>query len=395
MTDSSVGVTDTVLHTLPPKLQQGTLRIVPLGGLGEIGRNMAVFEIDGKLLIVDCGVLFPEEHQPGVDLILPDFSYIKDRLDDIVGLVLTHGHEDHIGAVPYLLRLRGGHPADRLPADPRADRGQAGGAPHQAGAAPGRRGRRARPSARSRREFVAVNHSIPDALAVSSAPMPATCCTPATSRWTSCRWTAGSPTCAHFARLGDEGVDLFLPDSTNAEVPGFTTAREGNRPGARGPVRPREQAHHRRLLLLARAPRPAGPRRRARPRAQGRLRRPLDGPQHGHRRASSATCTCPPGILVDMKKVDELPDDKVVLICTGSQGEPMAALSRMANRDHRIHIGPGRHGHPGLVAHPGQRERGVPRHQRPDALRRATSSTRATPRCTSRATPPAGELLYC
>ena len=90
----------------PPQLPKDTLRIVPLGGLGEIGRNMTVFEIDGKLLIVDCGVLFPEETQPGVDLILPDFSYIENRLDDVVAVVLTHGHEDHIGAVPYLLRLR-------------------------------------------------------------------------------------------------------------------------------------------------------------------------------------------------------------------------------------------------------------------------------------------------
>src|SRR5579859_1801029 len=92
--------------TTPPKLPQGTLRIVPLGGLGEVGRNMAVFEIDGKLLIVDCGVLFPEENQPGVDLILPDFSYVEDRMQDVVACVLTHGHEDHIGAVPYLLRHR-------------------------------------------------------------------------------------------------------------------------------------------------------------------------------------------------------------------------------------------------------------------------------------------------
>lgn len=76
------------------------MRIVPLGGLGEIGRNMTVFELNGKLLIVDCGVLFPEEEQPGVDLILPDFSYIEDRLDDVVGLVLTHGHEDHIELSP-------------------------------------------------------------------------------------------------------------------------------------------------------------------------------------------------------------------------------------------------------------------------------------------------------
>ncbi|HYI50400.1 MAG TPA: MBL fold metallo-hydrolase, partial [Microbacterium sp.] len=90
----------------PPALEAGTLRVTPLGGLGEIGRNMTVFEYGGKLLIVDCGVLFPEEHQPGVDLILPDFEPIKDRLDDVVGVVLTHGHEDHIGAVPYLLKLK-------------------------------------------------------------------------------------------------------------------------------------------------------------------------------------------------------------------------------------------------------------------------------------------------
>ena len=90
----------------PAKLAPGTLRVIPIGGLGEIGRNMTSYEIDGKILIVDCGVLFPEEHQPGVDLILPDFSPIRDRLDDVLGVVLTHGHEDHIGAVPYLLKLR-------------------------------------------------------------------------------------------------------------------------------------------------------------------------------------------------------------------------------------------------------------------------------------------------
>src|SRR6266480_4953281 len=94
----------------PGPLPDGALRITPLGGLGAIGRNMTVFEYDGKLLIVDCGVLFPDENQPGVDLILPDFQPIRDRLDDVVAVVLTHGHEDHIGGLPYLLRERGDIP---------------------------------------------------------------------------------------------------------------------------------------------------------------------------------------------------------------------------------------------------------------------------------------------
>ena len=91
---------------LPPPLAEGGLRAVALGGLGEIGRNMTVFEYDGRLLIVDCGVLFPEPDQPGVDLILPDFRYLEGRFDLIDAVVLTHAHEDHIGAVPYLLRER-------------------------------------------------------------------------------------------------------------------------------------------------------------------------------------------------------------------------------------------------------------------------------------------------
>jgi ribonuclease J len=149
----------------PPALEAGTLRITPLGGLGEIGRNMAVYEMDGKLLIVDCGVLFPEEHQPGVDLILPDFTPIRERLDDVLAVVLTHGHEDHIGAVPYLLRLRSDIPLvgsaltlALIEAKLKEHRIQ----PYSL---------TVREGAREKfgpfdLEFIAVNHSIPDALAV-------------------------------------------------------------------------------------------------------------------------------------------------------------------------------------------------------------------------------------
>ncbi len=150
---------------LPSKLVAGGLRIVALGGLAEIGRNMTVFETNGKLLIVDCGVLFPEENQPGIDLILPDFSYIRERLNDVIGIVLTHGHEDHIGAVPYLLRERG-------------DIAIYGSALTIALISAKLREHRISPLTREVKEgdiedigpfsveFVAVNHSIPDALAV-------------------------------------------------------------------------------------------------------------------------------------------------------------------------------------------------------------------------------------
>ena len=91
---------------IPPLLAPNTMRVVALGGLGDVGRNMAAIEFDGQLLLIDCGVLFPEDDHPGVDLILPGFDAISERLGDVIGLVLTHGHEDHIGAVPYLLRQR-------------------------------------------------------------------------------------------------------------------------------------------------------------------------------------------------------------------------------------------------------------------------------------------------
>ncbi|NTW41530.1 MAG: ribonuclease J, partial [Cellulomonadaceae bacterium] len=151
--------------TTPPPLAQGALRITPLGGLGEIGRNMTVFEYAGRLLVVDCGVLFPEDHQPGIDVILPDFSSIRDRLADIEAIVLTHGHEDHIGGVPYLLKER-------------ADIPVIGSELTLAFVSAKLKEHRITPKTRHVEaedtlqvgpfglEFVAVNHSIPDGLAV-------------------------------------------------------------------------------------------------------------------------------------------------------------------------------------------------------------------------------------
>ncbi|MFJ2661209.1 ribonuclease J [Arthrobacter koreensis] len=323
----------------PPRLKDGTLRIVPLGGLGEIGRNMAVFEIDGKLLIVDCGVLFPEETQPGVDLILPDFSYIEDRLDDVVGVVLTHGHEDHIGAVPYLLRLKKDIPLigsqltlalieaklqeHRIkPFTLTVTEGQV----EQFGP--------------FECEFVAVNHSIPDALAVFIRTRAGNVLHTGDFKMDQLPLDGRITDLRAFARLGEEGVDLYMADSTNADVPGFTSPE-----GAIGPVLEELFGKVKKRIIVASFSSHIH-----------RVQQVLDAAAaHGRKvcfvgrsmvrnmaiAEKLGYLHVPDGILVDLKNVDNMPDHKLVLMSTGSQGEPMAALSRMANGDHRISIGKG------------------------------------------------------
>ena len=193
----------------PPKLDKGTLRIVALGGLGEIGRNMTVFEYEGKLLIVDCGVLFPEESQPGIDLILPDFSYLKERMHDIEGIFLTHGHEDHIGAVPYLLRERGDIPVygSKLTLALTAAklkehritglmREIADGEKVKIGS--------------FEVEAVAVNHSIPDALAVAIRTTAGIVLATGDFKMDQLPLDGRLTDLRTFARLGEEGVDVFM-----------------------------------------------------------------------------------------------------------------------------------------------------------------------------------------
>ena len=251
----------------PAELPKGGLRVIPLGGLGEVGRNMTVFEYDGRLLIVDCGVLFPEDHHPGVDLILPDFEPIRDRLDDIEALVLTHGHEDHIGATPYLLRERGDIPLvgseltlALLGSKLREHRLQE--TVHHVV----KEGDRISFGPFDL-EFVAVNHSIPDALAVAIRTGAGMVLHTGDFKMDQLPLDGRITDLRAFARLGEEGVDLFLTDSTNAEVPGLHHLRAQHRPGARPGLPPEQPADHRGLLRLPRAPRPAGARRRRRAQA--------------------------------------------------------------------------------------------------------------------------------
>src|SRR6476659_5455002 len=211
----------------PADLATGGLRITPLGGLGEVGRNMTVFEYDGRLLIVDCGVLFPEDNHPGVDLILPDWSSIRDRLDEVEALVLTHGHEDHIGATPYLLRERGDIPlvGSKLTLallDSKLREHRLRETVHHVV----KEGDRIAFGPFDL-EFVAVNHSIPDALAVAIRTGAGMVLHTGDFKMDQLPLDGRIRDLPAFARLGEEGCDPFRTDSTTAATPGFTPPEKG------------------------------------------------------------------------------------------------------------------------------------------------------------------------
>ena len=317
----------------PPPLPPGGLRVVALGGIGEVGRNMTVFEHEGRLLVVDCGVLFPSEDSPGVDLILPDFRAIEERLGDIDALVLTHGHEDHIGAVPFLLRQRpdltvvGSRFTLALVAEKCKEHRLT---PHLLEVAEGARLQHGPWDC----EYFAVNHSIPDALAVAIRTPAGLVLHTGDIKLDQLPPDGRLTDLAGFSRLGDEGVDLFLVDSTNADVPGFVTAEREI-----GPVI--ESVFHRspsRIIVACFASH------------VHRVQQVFDAAaKHGRRvclvgrsmlrnmgiAVELGFLNVPEGLLVELDDAMALPDDELVLISTGSQGEPLSALSRMARGDHR------------------------------------------------------------
>ncbi len=320
----------------PPPLPAGGLRVVALGGLGEIGRNMTVLETAGRLLVIDCGVLFPESDQPGVDLILPDFEAIRDRLDDIEAVILTHAHEDHIGAVPYLLREKADIPligskltlalVESKLVEHRIT-------PYTLEVAEGQRERIGPFDC----EFLAVNHSIPDALALAIRTPAGLVVHTGDFKMDQLPLDGRLTDLPGFARLGAEGIDLMLCDSTNAEVPGFVTGEREIAPVLRQVFANAE----RRVIVASFASH------------IHRIQQVLDTAEEFGRKVAFVGRSMvrnmgvardlgylrvPAGLVVDPKALDDLPPELVVLVCTGSQGEPMSALSRIANRDHSIRV---------------------------------------------------------
>ena len=317
----------------PPPLPEGALRVMPLGGLGAIGRNMTVLEFDGKLLVIDCGVLFPDVEQPGVDLILPDFNPILDRLDDIQAIVLTHGHEDHIGAVPYLLAHKADIPlvgseftlalVEAKLAERRLD-------PYTLTVREGQTERLGPFEC----EFFAVNHSIPDALAVAVRTPAGLVLHTGDFKMDQVPLDGRITDLAGFARLGAEGVDLLLSDSTNAEVPGFVAPERDIGPvlssifgKARGRIIVASFASH-----------------------VHRVQQVMDAAWEYDRKVALngrsmvrnlgiardlGLLNVPEGLLVSLDEATNLPADEIVFMSTGSQGEPMSALGRMSTGDHR------------------------------------------------------------
>ncbi|WP_203566768.1 ribonuclease J [Aestuariimicrobium ganziense] len=325
----------------PPRLAPDTLRVIPLGGLGDVGRNMASLEVNGQLLFIDAGVLFPEDDHPGVDLILPGLDAITDRLDDVQALVLTHGHEDHIGAVPYLLRRRNDIPVygSKLTLALLSEKLRE----HRIRNVVLREvseGQRQRVGEFDL-EFVAVNHSIPDAMGVMVRTRAGSVLHTGDFKMDQLPLDGRITDLRAFARLGEEGVDLFMVDSTNAEVPGFVPSEREIEPALE-----RVFATSRQKLIVA-----------CFASHVHRVQQVLDlAVQHDRKvvyvgrsmlrnmgvARDLGYLRVPENTLAEMKDLEHLPDDKVVIISTGSQGEPLSALSRIANREHPVvQIGPG------------------------------------------------------
>lgn len=311
------------------------LRVLPLGGLGEIGKNMTVIEYDGRIVVVDTGLMFPTPEMLGIDLVLPDFSYLRDRVDDIEAIVLTHGHEDHVGALPYVLReigmppvIYGGMltvgmvrskldehkmkdaPLEELPAGKKVQLG-----PFEL-------------------ELVHLSHSIPDMRGVILSTEVGKVLMTGDYKFDQTPVDGRPADISRLAQLGREGLLLLCGDSTNADRPGIAPSESSVGPAlletfsaCKGRVIVTSFASniHRVQQVIDAAV--ALDRRVA---LVGRSMR-----KNFNIASNLGIAKAPSGLFIQPREIEDFPDEKVVVISTGSQGEPLSALRRMANNDHR------------------------------------------------------------
>ena len=311
------------------------LRVLPLGGLGEIGKNMTVVEFDGKIVVVDTGLMFPTAEMHGIDLVLPDFSYLRDRADDIEAIVLTHGHEDHVGALPYVLReigeppvIYGGlltigmvrskldehklsdAPLQELPAGEKVQCGPFG------------------------LELVHLAHSIPDMRGVHITTEVGSMLMTGDYKFDQTPVDGRPADIPRLAEIGREGLLLLCGDSTNADRPGVAPSESSVGPAL---LRTFSQCEGR-IIVTSFASN------------IHRVQQVIDAAEELGRKvalvgrsmrknfniaSNLGIAKAPQGIFIQPREIGNFPDEKVVIISTGSQGEPLSALRRMANNDHR------------------------------------------------------------
>lgn len=317
------------------KAEQPTVRIIPLGGLNEIGKNITLYECGDDAIIVDCGIAFPDADMLGVDLVIPDFTYLQRVADKVRGVFITHGHEDHIGAIPYLLKR-----FDFPIYGTRLSLGLIEGKLKEHGLLRQAKLHVVSPSQNVKAgcmtvEFVRVNHSIPDAIAM-AIHTPAGVVIQTGDFKVDYSPIEGDPIdLARFAELGNEGVLALLSDSTNAEKPGFTMSESkvgatfntlfSNAEGKRIIVATFASNIHRVQQIVDCAVKYG-----RKVAVSGRSMINVVG-----KAVELGYLSMPDNVLIELDEVNRYPAEQIVLVTTGSQGEPLSALSRMASSDHR------------------------------------------------------------
>ena len=312
------------------------LRVLPLGGLGEIGKNMTVIEYDGRIVVVDTGLMFPTAEMHGIDLVLPDFSYLRDRAEDIEAIVLTHGHEDHVGALPYVLRevgmppvIYGGLLTIGMVRSKLDEHKLGESAPLQE-LPPGEKVKRGPFEI----ELVHLAHSIPDMRAVLLKTPAGSVLMTGDYKFDQTPVDGRPADVSRLAELGKEGLTLLCGDSTNADRPGVAPSESSVGPAllqqfsrCKGRIIVTSFASniHRVQQVID---------------AAVRLDRKVALVGRSMRKnyniaSNLGIANAPQGIFIQPREIGDFPDEKVVVISTGSQGEPLSALRRMANNDHR------------------------------------------------------------